>query len=362
MDAGMDADAELARLSAESDRVAQSLLAMDDHPGHRLLRGAGLTGVSARRWESANAAVVGLWEWFDAYRAVLAQATATRDPAELRRLLTGPEVVLAAQAPVRTLTGPAVAAERITLAELVERMKARYAELTALFDEVHDAWSRRLALLDPLGGRLAALADSAAVVGLRSEVAAAHARAVADPLTPDPGVAGLAARVAEVAGLHEGFAARADAVAATLAEAADVRAAAVALRERVVTGIAGEHPAVPEVSGPVGALAGLRSRFPEVGEREVAEVESAAGTVLARVRAVAAQLAGSLDRRSELRGRLDAYRAKAAARGYAEDAGLAALHRAARDALHSAPCDLRAGTVAVARYQRAVLDRTEAAR
>ncbi|WP_433274058.1 hypothetical protein ACQPZF_20680 [Actinosynnema sp. CS-041913] len=362
MDPDMDPDAELAGLRAESDRVAQSLLAMDDHPGHRLLRGTRLTGVSARRWEWANDAMVGLWEWFDAYRAVLAQASATRDPLELRRLLTGPEVVLAAQVPVRTLTGPAVAAERITLAELVARMKVRYAELTELFDEAHGEWARRLALLDPLGGRLAGPADSAVVVGLRDEVAAAHARAVADPLTPDPGVADLADRVAEVAVLHEGFAARADAVAARLAEAAAARREAVVLRERVVARIAGAHPEVPEVSGPVRALEGLRARFPEVREREVAEVESAAGAVLARVRAVSAQLAGSLDRRSELRGRLEAYRAKATARGFAEDAGLAALHRVARDVLHAAPCDLRAGTVAVARYQRAVLDRTEAVR
>ncbi|CCH31496.1 hypothetical protein BN6_42090 [Saccharothrix espanaensis DSM 44229] len=361
MDAG-GGEAELARLRAESDRVAQSLLAMDDHPGHRLLRGTTLAGETARRWESANAAMVGLWEWFDAYRAVLAQAGATRDAAERRRLLTGPEVVLAAPPPARTLTSPAVAAERITLAELVTRMKHRYAELTALFDEVHAAWSARLAVLDPVAGRLAGLAESGTVRALRAEVAAAHARAVADPLTPDAAAAGLADRAAGVAALLEGFAARVAAVTAVLAEAGAVRDEVVALRVVVVAEIAGEHPATPEVSGPAGALAGLRLRFPEVRERELTEVESAAAAVLERTRAVAAQLAGSVERRAELRGRLDAYRAKATARGHAEDAALAALHRAARDVLHAVPCDLRAGTVAVARYQRAVQDRTEAAR
>ncbi len=358
----MDADAELAASLAESDRVAQRLLAMDDHPGHRLLRGATLTGDSARRWESANTAMVGLWEWFDAYRAVLAQATATRDPVELRRLLSGPEVVLAAPAPTRTLTSPSVAAERITLAELVARMKTRYAELVELFDEAHGSWSRRAAVLEPLTDRLAGLVDSTAVVALRTEVAAAHARAVADPLTPDPSAADLPDRVADVVRLVEGFGTRVAGVAARLAAADRDRAEVVVLWERVVAEITGAHPEPPEVSGPSRALAGLRLRFPEVRERELAEVESAAGAVAERMRAVSEQLAGSLARRAELRGRLAAYRAKATARGFAEDAALSALHRTARDVLAVVPCDLRAGTVAVARYQRAVLDRTEAVR
>ncbi|MBW4718219.1 hypothetical protein [Saccharothrix obliqua] len=358
----LDVDAELTRLRAESDRVAQALLAMDDHPGHRLLRGTTPAGVTARRWAAAEADVVGLWEWFDVYRAVLARADATRDPAELRRLLTGPEVVLAGPVPGRTLTGRAAPAERITLGELVTRMKDRYAALLALFDEVHESWSRRLAELDAPAARLAGLGDSATVTRLRDEVAEARRRAAADPLTPDTAAADLPTRVAELVALVGGFAPRADAVAARLAEAAARRADAVELRARVVARVAGPHPPLPDVPAPDGALAALRARFPDVRERELAEVEAAADEVLTRLRAVVAQLTGSLARRSELRGRLDAYRAKATARGLAEDAGLAELHRAARDVLFSAPCDLRAGTVAVARYQRAVLERVEAAR
>src|SRR5690606_36346842 len=57
--------------------------------------------------------------------------------------------------------------------------------------------------------------------------------------------------------------------------------------------------------------------------------------------------AGLLDRRAELRGRLEAYRAKAARLGKDEDERLAALYGAARDVLWTAPCDLRAATGAV---------------
>jgi hypothetical protein len=48
-------DEEPAAFLWESDRVAESLPAMEDHPGHRLLRGAVLMRASARRWEAANA-------------------------------------------------------------------------------------------------------------------------------------------------------------------------------------------------------------------------------------------------------------------------------------------------------------------
>jgi hypothetical protein len=237
-------------------------------------------------------------------------------------------------------------------------MKAEYAEVTAVLTEAHEAWARRLELLDPLTGQLAGL-DSPAAELLRAEVAGAHARAVADPLTPDPSAAPLAARVAELATLHRTFDARTAAVERRIAEVEAVRARAREVREAVVVKIAGSHPRVPG-GDLAGALDGLRRRFPDVAESDVAAVETAVGAALDGAREVLAHLAGSLDRRAELRGRLDAYRAKATGRGFAEDVELSALHRQARDVLFSAPCDLNAGTVAVLRYQRAVLARTEA--
>jgi len=51
-----------------------------------------------------------------------------------------------------------------------------------------------------------------------------------------------------------------------------------------------------------------------------------------------------LDRRAELRGRLDAYRAKAERLGLAEDLNLAALHKQAHDVLYTRPTDLAAVT------------------
>jgi hypothetical protein len=62
-----------------------------------------------------------------------------------------------------------------------------------------------------------------------------------------------------------------------------------------------------------------------------------------------------MQRRNELRGLLDAYKAKAARLGAAEDAALAEHYLRARDLLWTAPCDLTAAADAVTGYQRAVL-------
>ncbi len=60
--------------------------------------------------------------------------------------------------------------------------------------------------------------------------------------------------------------------------------------------------------------------------------------------------------RAELRGRLDAYKAKVARHGFAEDALLVERYEKARRMLWSAPCDLRAAEQAVLRYQQAAAE------
>jgi hypothetical protein len=80
-------------------------------------------------------------------------------------------------------------------------------------------------------------------------------------------------------------------------------------------------------------------------------LEGAALTGITRQRAVVALLS----RRDELRGLLDAYQAKAARLGAAEDPHLAARYAQARELLWTAPCDLTAVASAVNGYQHAVL-------
>ena len=62
-----------------------------------------------------------------------------------------------------------------------------------------------------------------------------------------------------------------------------------------------------------------------------------------------------LDRRDELRGLLDAYQAKAARLGAAEDPGLPNATTAPASCCGRRPCDLAAAAAAVTGYQQAVL-------
>jgi hypothetical protein len=255
-----EVDEVLAVRAAESDRIAQSLLAMDDHPGHPLLDAADREAVAA------------LWAQFEAYRLLLQAAREVRDRAErptpadlaeVTELLTGRAVELDSHSvPLsrRGLTGPAVISDRVALDELVTRMRAGYA----------------------------------AVVDTLARAVARHAAAEADRRDLEP----------------------------VRAEAHRLRAL---VREKIAVGT------LPEVPG-----------------------------TAAECRALVANLTGLLERRTELRGRLEAYRAKATKLGHAEDAALSVLHRAAHDVLFTAPCDLAEATRAVGRYQRAVLDLAEA--
>ena len=97
-----EADRALERLTAEHEAVESSLLALQDHAGRRLLEGAQLTGVTARRWAEAEAAVTRLWNVFDYYSGTLAKAQEVRerrrwpsreDLAELTQLLRGPRTL-----------------------------------------------------------------------------------------------------------------------------------------------------------------------------------------------------------------------------------------------------------------------------
>jgi hypothetical protein len=75
--------------------------------------------------------------------------------------------------------------------------------------------------------------------------------------------------------------------------------------------------------------------------------------VSAAERALAANRA-PLAARHELRGRLDAYRAKAFRLGLLEDARIAGLYARAKEALYSAPTDLAEAEQLVLRYQQAL--------
>ncbi|MGK5557264.1 hypothetical protein ACSNOI_37205 [Actinomadura kijaniata] len=393
-------DHALAELRDERDRISASLLELERHDGLRLLDGADLTGETWRRWDEARARVALLWKLFDAYGRVLEAAAALRaahprpDPAvldELTALLTGPSVeVPGGEVPLerRTLLGPP--RERVTLGEAVRMMETAYersAEVVAAADaawsallvpleETEEAWRAASRLvrelqdlrdpeLDRLGRELTAIGRLA-----RTDPLSLVRDGRADTSRLDRLRRALERRHAELAeavALRDAFDERAARLAERVAAVAEAEEGAAAARDRALQRIEGADP--PE---PPDHAAALRERLGELtAARGRADWTALAGRVADLERAVdrALELAHRtrrlseepLGRRDELRGRLEAYRAKAARLGLAEDDGLARAYETARDALWTAPCDLRRAADAVTDYQRAIRARAREA-
>jgi hypothetical protein len=111
---------------------------------------------------------------------------------------------------------------------------------------------------------------------------------------------------------------------------------------------------------PDDAEPGLRAQFESITATDPAALRSLRlriGAALQAVRDGDELAQGLLDRRSELKGRLTAYQAKAARLDLGEDRDLLACSRIASGLLSRRPCDLRAVTRAVADYQQLLVER-----
>ena len=121
---------------------------------------------------------------------------------------------------------------------------------------------------------------------------------------------------------------------------------------------------VPAVSGPPTALQEQLAAAAEYRRHAqwhrlsplLERLEQRAEEELQRARDSLTAVTAPLAVRAELRGRLDAYKAKVARHGMAEDPLLVERYDAARRMLWSAPCDLRVAEQAVLRYQQAAAE------
>jgi hypothetical protein len=167
--------------------------------------------------------------------------------------------------------------------------------------------------------------------------------------------------VVATAKVRDGARQRIDAVAGAQATAVAAWQDALGARQRAAVKIADEFlPAVPvgypgtaveRASLDALASAGQWQRL----SAEIDRAERGLAAEVAAYRKAADDAESALGRREELRGMLQAYKAKAARLGGAEDFGLTERYDAARELLWTAPCDLGAAADAVAVYQQAIL-------
>ncbi|MFJ4878034.1 hypothetical protein ACIP93_22875 [Streptomyces sp. NPDC088745] len=406
------ADRALARLGAEHEAIETSLLALQDHAGRRLLEGAELTGVTKDRWASAEQSIALLWTYFDAYAAALAHARDVRarrrwpsreDLVELTDVLTGTGVTVSGGAHAHgappSVNGPAKLSEQFSLADLVARMNELYAASLDMVVAADAVWSALPARIDLLAAELHRTRSLAHSVGVRPgehpagddlesitrELAALRAQVVSDPLAfwrPAPGSSApgggrpdtdrydRAARALEdvrrevdaVLTVRQDAEQRLVRLRDVLSRADRTLAEARSARGEVLAKIAASE--VPAVSGPPTALQELLATAAEYRRRAqwhrlsplLESLERDAENELLRARESLTAVTAPLAVRAELRGRLDAYRAKVARHGMAEDPQLVERYDAARRMLWSAPCDLRVAEQAVLRYQETARD------
>ncbi|TDD25423.1 hypothetical protein E1287_37285 [Actinomadura sp. KC06] len=388
-----EADRALARLRDERERISAALLELEAHQGYQLLEGAALDGETRRVQSEVRAGLRSLWALFDVYGRVLGAAEELRarhakpgqtQLKELTWLLAGPSVELPVEeVPLERRTLLSVpSGEKLTLRAAVERMTPLYEEAArtvAALDAVWSALLSRLAeveaerraaeeLLESLGGTEPELdrlrADLAAVAAIvRSDPMALARDGRADTGRLDAirtGLADVRRGLEEAERLRDGFADRLRAVAAVLDRLRGTEEEARRVRDEVLAKIV--KPTLPDLPESSAALADRLAAVARPAQgagwndlaARVAELERASNDALERAREASGVIRGLLDRREELRGRLEGYRVKAARLGHAEDTELARIYEQARELLWTSPCDLRKATVTLSGYQQAI--------
>ncbi|MFE1443459.1 hypothetical protein [Streptomyces sp. NPDC058739] len=404
-----DVDRALARLGAEHEAIETSLLALQDHAGRRLLEGAELTGTTKERWQATEASITLLWAYFDAYSGTLRSAREIRsrrrwssreDLAELTELLRGESVTVAGSAVAAPGAGSSGRlSHSFTLAALVERMNELYARSLDMVVAADAVWSALPARIDLLAAELQRTRQLAHSVGVRPgehpsgddleritrTLTELREQVVSDPLghwvpaegssapgggRPDTTVYDREARALEevrreidaVLTVRQDAEQRLIRLRDVLSRADRTLAEARTARGEVLAKIAATE--VPVVSGPPTVLQEQLAAAAEYRRQAqwhrlsplLESLEEKAEDELLRARESLTAVTAPLAVRAELRGRLDAYKAKVARHGMAEDPELIERYDAARRMLWSAPCDLRVAEQAVLRYQHAAAE------
>ena len=345
-----------------------------------------LQGRTLEAWSVATGGIEQLWQGQLALHDLLdrlaaargGRTTVSRAQAQaVADLLDGPSVVLVT-GNSRSLTEEPELKVRVTTADVLDAMSTTYDGIIAVVDRVATVWSTTgpaLAGLDAEVRRLEEVADGSGEVApnelaqARRAVREAEERTRCDPLDVDddtvPAITRMVDRVATL--LAESVAAR--------REVDDDRATTRTAVDRCRAGIEEARSSCSELAAKVAHSAGWDAELDRCAAEIVilgAELDASAATVstpvalrnlLAGVRRRAEQLdeevaevlrtaRDAVAARDELRGRLEAYRAKAVALGRAEDLDLDDAYGRARDALYVAPCDLDEAARLTTAYQR----------
>jgi hypothetical protein len=392
-----DIDARIASLQAEIDTTGSSLAALDGDITLKLLASAKLSGRTAAEWNAVSPDIPLLWGYYGVLKDKVAEVVAlrgtkarlrTEQVEELSAQLVGDSVAVPpdpGQAGSRTLTGTPL--QKTSIARLQSTMATMYRDIASVVDRVCAAWTA-LPRLDTLDTALTGLIQTAGGSGIKppAEIAQARSRIAllrtqvhADPLAADlSGVDAVARQVETATEVLRGAVAARGELAGQLTAAAQALGAIGTLIDRARGARAEASQKILGITnGTVDAdalaarLTFLRTNLRSItsvgqgdwqeARRLLGQLDQQTAALRDEVTLALGAVKGPLDTRNELRGRLDAYHAKALAIGLAEDEGLTQVYERARALLFTAPCDVAGAEAAVREYQQG-LSRPRAAR
>jgi hypothetical protein len=356
-------DRELASRANEVASMSATLVELDSHAGLLHVRRYPPTGVTAQRWTVIEGSLSQLWDDLGRMTSILESAQALRgrrskpgddDRAELTRLLRERPLEMSRQLiPLaqRQIGGPGEAVEYAGLADTAERMHSTYPAVIEFLDAVDGVNSLIAKHLAPSQQRL----DYAGVAA-PAELSELLAVSATDPLSLTPcEVEQRIGVIADLAALQGNWP---DAIVNTtrqLDTLQDVTQHAAQVRV---------HAEQAVLAGPIpvhtDAEPALRAELQSITTPDPAALLSLQRRIDAALHAAREheELAqGLLDRRSELKGRLTAYEAKAARLGLGEDPDVLASSRIAAGLLSRRPSDLRAVTRAIKDYQQLIVEK-----
>lgn len=297
--------------------ASTKLVELESHPGLDHVRRYAPSGVTAQRWSVVEGVLGQLWD----------------DLAELERLSDVDDI-----------------------AENLERINAAYPEVKEFLDAVDDINSTVAKQIAPL---LKPIDATGAPVP--PEITDLLAVSASDPLSLTPAdIERRIAAITELVAFRANWPQAISETAARLDALHDAFRHATQTRERATQKVlTGPLPVAADAEPKLRAeLDAMTTPDPTALRELQRRIESA----MQRVRQDEALAQGLLDRRTELRGRLRSYEAKAARLGLAEDQDLLSSRRIASGLLTRQPCDLRAVTQAVVDYQQLLTAKREKTR
>lgn len=384
-----DIDRQLERFEAAAASINANLMALEEDPNRQMLEIAPLHGRSAEQWNDAKRAFSDLWELAATFRDFVDRARALRGhltvlsptvERELSELLHSASIALRCEdIPLadRDLLGSGRSVSRCTPDELVALMRDAFDRTRRVVAAVAIAWDTLAPRIAAMRLALSEAREHAGALAIESAQPIAgveqRLRQVAESLLDDPlavteqdvelveaQLEAICVELTRAAELRDGIDAKVSHAHALMDELRVLEADAIAAHKIVTSKILEPGIQVPTrwYDGTIAEWEAVQTLIDDERWHDAAaklEVWTRrTRAVMEQARDFVAHARRPLEVRDQLRGRLDAYHAKAARLCLVEVREVTAAYRPARDALYTAPTDLARAADLVRDYQDAL--------